>query len=219
MVSPERLESMQKAWMRVLEKYRVAPADAYPPFDALVAAYTAPERHYHNLEHLSEMFKVAERLSGAVEDPNTLHLAIWFHDAVYDSRAKDNERRSGDLAVDLLGTIGVPSSAIERIVQMIWATAHTADSTPPALRDTQVLLDADLAILGASEERYARYAADIRKEYAWVPDAGYRTGRAAVLERFLAAPRIYHTQIMFEEREQPARANLRAEIAGLQASS
>ncbi len=158
MVSPERLESMQKAWTRVLEKYRVAPADAYPPFDALVAAYTSPERHYHNLEHLGEMFKVADRLSAGVEDPHALHLAIWFHDAVYDSRAKDNERRSGELAVDLLGPIGVPSSTIERIVQMIWATAHTADGQPPALRDTQVLLDADLAILGASEDRYARYS-------------------------------------------------------------
>jgi predicted metal-dependent HD superfamily phosphohydrolase len=217
MVSPERLEAMQKAWVRVLEKYRVAPADAYPPFDALVAAYTSPERHYHNLEHLGEMFRVADRLSPGVEDPNALHLAIWFHDAVYDSRAKDNERRSGELAVDLLGPIGVSSSTIERVVQMIWATAHTADGPPPALRDTQVLLDADLAILGASEDRYARYAADIRKEYAWVPAADYRKGRAAVLEKFLAAPRIYQTQTLFEEGEQRARANLRTELALLQA--
>ena len=138
---------------------------------------------------------------------------------MYDSRAKDNERRSGDLAVDLLGTIGVPSSSIERIVQMIWTTAHTADSTPPAARDTQVLLDADLAILGASEERYARYATDIRKEYAWVPEADYRKGRSAVLERFLATPQIYHTRILFEEGEQRARANLRAELASLRTPS
>jgi predicted metal-dependent HD superfamily phosphohydrolase len=216
MVSPERLESMQKGWARVLERYGVAPVDAYPPFDVLVAAYQSPERHYHNLGHLAEMFRVTERLSGQVENPNALHLAIWFHDAVYDSRAKDNERRSGELAVDLLGPIGVPSATIERIVQMIWATAHTTDAGPPASRDTQVLLDADLAILGASEERYARYAADIRKEYAWVPEADYRAGRTAVLEKFLARPRIYHTQIMFEEGDARARANLRAEIASSQ---
>ena len=215
-VSPERLESMQKGWGRALEKYGVTPRDAYPAFDVLVAAYSAPERHYHNLEHLGEMFKVVERLAGLVEQPNALHLAIWFHDAVYDSRAKDNERRSGELAVDLLGPLGVPATTIERIVSMIWSTAHTSGEAP-ALRDTQVLLDADLAILGASEERYARYAADIRKEYAWVPEADYRAGRAAVLTRFLAAPRIYLTQIMFEEGDQRARANMRAELASLQA--
>jgi predicted metal-dependent HD superfamily phosphohydrolase len=215
MVSPERLESMQRAWAKALESFRVAPADAYPVFDVLVAAYTAPERHYHNLEHLAEMFRVAERLSATVEQPAALHLAIWFHDAVYDSRAKDNEDRSGKLAVDLLGPIGVPTSALDRIVQMIWATAHTANAQPPALRDTRVLLDADLAILGASEERYTRYAADIRKEYTWVPDADYRKGRARLLEHFLALPRIYLTDIMFEEGESRARANLQAELAKL----
>jgi predicted metal-dependent HD superfamily phosphohydrolase len=214
MVSPERLASMQGAWVRALEKCRVAPGDAYPAFDALVAAYAAPDRHYHNLEHLAEMFRVADRLSSQVEDPAALHLAIWFHDAVYDSRAKDNERRSGELAVDLLGPIGVPASVIDRIVQMIWATQHAAEQ-PPALRDVRVLLDADLAILGASEERYARYARDIRQEYAWAPDAGYRAGRAAVLEHFLARPHIYLTDAMFDEGEQRARANLRGELAGL----
>jgi predicted metal-dependent HD superfamily phosphohydrolase len=216
MVSPERLESMQRGWVRALEAYRVAPAGAYSPFDLLVAAYTAPERHYHNLEHLAEMFRVVDKLSAEVEQPAALHLAIWFHDAVYDSRSKDNERRSGELAVDLLGPIGVPASTIERIVSMIWATAHTADAGPPAFRDTRALLDADLAILGASEERYARYAADIRKEYSWVPEADYRAGRSAVLERFLASPRIYQTQAMADEGEQRARANLRAELTELQ---
>jgi len=215
MVSPERLESMQRAWVKALEKYRVAPAEAYPAFDVLVAAYTAPERHYHNLEHLAEMFRVVDRLSNIVEDPAALYLAVWFHDAVYDSRAKDNEKRSGELAVDLLGPIGVPASAIERIVQMIWATAHTLDSAPPASRDTRVLLDADLAILGAAPERYARYARDIRSEYAWVSEADYRAGRAAVLGLFLAKPRIYLTDVMFEEGEERARANLTAELAAL----
>ena len=215
MVSPERLESMQKGWVRTLDAYRVTPADAYPAFDVLVAAYTAPDRFYHNLEHLTEVFRVVERLSATVEDPNALALAVWFHDAVYDSRAGDNEKRSAELAVDLLGPIGVPASDVERVVRMIWATAHAAD--PPADRDTRVLLDADLAILGASEERYARYARDIRKEYAWVPDAEYRAGRAAVLTRFLAAPRLYHSPVLFEEGEARARANLRGELAELQA--
>ncbi|MDY3556541.1 hypothetical protein R5W24_005707 [Gemmata sp. JC717] len=210
MVSPERLESMQKGWVRTLERYRVAPADAYPAFDVLVAAYTGPERFYHNLEHLTEMFRVIERLSAAIEDPNAMQLAVWFHDAVYDSRAKDNEQRSGELAVDLLGPIGVPASTIERVVRMIWATAHAAE--PPGDRDTRALLDADLAILGASEERYARYAAAIRNEYAWVPDAEYRAGRAGVLNGFLARPRIYYSEILFAEGEARARANLRAEL-------
>ena len=94
-------------------------------------------------------------------------------------------------------------------------TQHGAEGQPAAGRDTGVLLDADLAILGAAPQRYARYAADIRREYAWVRDAEYRAGRAAVLEQFLARPRIYHAQMMYDEGEQRARENLRAELAAL----
>ena len=215
MISPERLDSLHKDWVRLLERYKVVPGDAGPAFDVLVAAYTAPERHYHNLEHLTEMFRVAGRLVPNTEDPPAVQLAIWFHDAVYDPRAKDNEARSGELAVDLLGPIGVPASAIEKVVRLVRATAHLATADPPGDRDTAALLDADLAILGASEERYRRYAADIRREYAFVPDEEYRRGRASVLRAFLARPRIYHHQIMFEEGQGQALTNLATELKEL----
>jgi predicted metal-dependent HD superfamily phosphohydrolase len=215
MISPERHDALQQGWVKLLARYGVAPADAYPPFDLLVAAYSAPDRYYHNLEHVAEVFRVAGRLVTITDDTGPLHLAVWFHDAVYDSRAKDNESRSADLAVDLLGPIGVPASALERVARLVRATAHRPDDPPPGDRDTTILLDADLAILGASEERYRRYAADIRKEYAWVPDAEYRKGRAAVLGWFLARPRIYWNDLTFQEGEARARANVRAELAEL----
>jgi predicted metal-dependent HD superfamily phosphohydrolase len=215
MVSPERLESMQIAWLKLLERYGVAAANAYPVFDVLIAAYSAPERYYHNLEHLNDMFRVAGRLAPNTDDPTSIQLAIWFHDAVYDPRAKDNESRSGELAVDLLGPIGVPASTIERVVRLIRATAHMDSNEPPADRDTATLLDADLSILGAAEDRYKRYALDIRKEYAWVPEADYRKGRAAVLSKFLARPRLFSHQIMFEEGENQARKNMTEELETL----
>ena len=75
--------------------------------------------------------------------------------------------------------------------------------------DAQVLLDADLAVLGASEADYRVYAEAIRREYAWVAEADYRVGRRRVLESFLARPRIYHLLV---DLEAPARRNLAAEI-------
>jgi predicted metal-dependent HD superfamily phosphohydrolase len=217
MVSPERLDALQQGWVRLVARYGVEPAAAYPPFDLLAAAYSAPDRHYHTLEHLAEMFKVVGRLATINDDPGPLHLAVWFHDAVYDTRAKDNESRSADLVIDLLAPIGVPASALDRVARLVRATAHLNGDQPPGDRDTAALLDADLAILGASEDRYLRYAAAIRKEYAWVPEPEYRTARAGVLERFLARPRIYWNDILFQEGEERARANLRAELADLAA--
>ncbi len=56
------------------------------------------------------------------------------------------------------------------------------------------------------------YAENIRREYAWVPEAEYRMGRRQVLERFLTKPRIFS---LSGELEEPARRNLAAEIARL----
>ncbi|MFO0798180.1 MAG: hypothetical protein U0804_11950 [Gemmataceae bacterium] len=215
MVSPERHAAMQQAWARLLGGYRVTPAAAYPVFDLLVTAYTAPDRHYHNLEHLAEMFRVAARLTAITDDPAPVQLAIWFHDAVYDPRAADNEERSADLAATLLGPLGVPRDEIDRVGRLIRATAHLTHDRPPPDRDTMILLDADLAILGAAPERYARYAGAIRAEYAWVPEAEYRAGRAAVLKRFLARPRLFWTDLAHQEGDAQARANLTAESARL----
>src|SRR5438105_4503102 len=148
-MSPERLELMRFEWGKLLDHYGVAPADAPPAFGVLVAAYSAPERHYHNLEHLDEMFRVPDRLAPNVADPAAVQLAIWFHDAVYDPRAKDNESRSADLAHTLLGPIGVPRSELDRVARLVLATAHLSGGQPAGDRETAILLDADLAILGS----------------------------------------------------------------------
>jgi predicted metal-dependent HD superfamily phosphohydrolase len=209
MISPERVEALQGQWVRLVARWGVTPAAAYPVFDRLVAAHAEPHRHYHTLEHVAEVLRVAGRLGAS---PAVL-LAVWFHDAVYDPRAADNEERSATLAAELLGGLGVP--AVERVADLIRATTHAAG---PADAETAVLLDADLAILGAAEVRYRRYAADIRREYAHVPDDAYRHGRAAVLRAFLARERIYRTEVMFAEGEAAARRNLADELAGLAAA-
>jgi len=81
--------------------------------------------------------------------------------------------------------------------------------------DGCVLSDADLAILAASRERYEEYAADVRREYAHVPDPDFRTGRAAVLRDLLAKPHLFHTAYAREHWEAAARANVERELATL----
>jgi predicted metal-dependent HD superfamily phosphohydrolase len=204
---------MQAGWVQLLARYGVEPAAAYPVFDRLVAAYSEPHRFYHTLEHVHEVLRVAGRLADTATDPAAVQLAAWFHDAVYDSRAIDNESRSAALASELLAPLGAPASVLTHVEAMIRATAHAgaADVDP----DTAVLLDADLAILSAEERRYARYSADVRREYAWVDDATYRIGRTRVLQGFLDRPRIYRTERMFAAAEDAARRNIGAEIERL----
>jgi predicted metal-dependent HD superfamily phosphohydrolase len=214
-VDSQNLLIMQQGWVRLMERCRVEPAAAQPAFELLAAAYNSADRHYHTFEHLEEMFRIAGRLTAITDDPRALQLAIWFHDAVYDPRAKDNEARSAELAVALLGPIGVPRSALDVAIRLIEATAHLASPKPPGDRETAILLDADLAILGSAPERYRRYAADIRKEYGWVPAAEYRSARSNVLHQFLARPRLFWTDVMYAECEARARQNMEGEVRGL----
>jgi predicted metal-dependent HD superfamily phosphohydrolase len=215
MISPERLDGLQRAWVGLVGGYGVPPAAAYPVFDRLVEAHAESHRHYHTLEHVAEVLRVVGRLGRYVANGSTVQLAVWFHDAVYDPRAKDNEARSADLASRELGELGLPADVVTRVYELVLSTAHLSGGGASG-PDADVLHDADLAILAAAEQRYRRYADDVRKEYAWVPDADYRAGRTNVLRMFLDRPQVFRTDLMREEGEEAARRNMTAEIERLQ---
>ncbi len=185
-------------------------------FQLLIAAYTKPDRHYHNLDHLHHLLTILERFDREnspqlerLQDPSSVILAAWFHDFVYDAQAGDNEVQSARAATELLSNLNM-SLDLDRIEQLILATqGHQVD---PNDADLCVFLDADLAILGADPFRYAAYRRSIRSEYDWVDDVFYRAGRSRVLASFLQRDRLYYTDLLFDELEAIARMNLQQEI-------
>jgi predicted metal-dependent HD superfamily phosphohydrolase len=131
---------------------------------------------------------------------------------VYEPGATDNEARSAQWARSALGAAGCRPSAAERVHDLVLATRHDAPVTEP---DAQLLVDLDLAILGAPPERFDEYEHQVRAEFAMVPVQLFRERRREILEGFLARERIYRTAPMHAAREQVARANLRRSIAAL----
>ena len=184
----------------------------------LEALYAAPDRHYHGLSHIKALLGLLEAYSASFADPEAVYAAIWFHDAIYDSRAKDNEARSAALAVERL-TGMVEPERLAKIRAMIEATAtHTVPdfSDPAARSDAALFLDMDLSILGASPADFAAYEAAVRKEYGWVEELAWRQGRSAVLRTFLSRPNIFHTQTFRQDYEERARANMARSLAALE---
>lgn len=183
----------------------------------LVSAYTAPERHYHDLRHIEAMLRLADDCGGAITDRDALEAAIWFHDAIYDTRRNDNEERSAALAVARLAdTAGEDRTG--RIAAMIRATAGHAmpDLTDAAARrDCALFLDLDLAILGSPAADFNAYEAAVRREYDWVSESQWTLGRRAVLAGFLARPAIYVTDRFQASHEAAARGNVARAIARL----
>ena len=202
-------------WTATLRPFAPDASATDAAFADLVAAYAEPHRAYHTLAHIAAVLATLDTLRDEAADWPALQLAAWFHDGVYDPRRADNEAQSAAVATRTLAGLGLPAALIGRVAALILQT-QTHDPAPGD-PDAPLLLDADLAILGAAPAEYARFAAAIRQEYAWVPDADYRAGRAAVLRRFLQRPRLYHTARLFDAREAAARRNLTGEIATLTA--
>ena len=172
----------------------------------LIEAYGEPHRRYHDSLHLMEVLQVLSNLGN--EDP-AVWIAALYHDAVYDPKSATNEEDSVAFMLEAHAEMGV--EPLKGIAELILATKTHRAETP----GQEMLLDADLAILGALPDRYDEYARAIREEYAHVPDEAYRPARAAILRGFLERDRIYHSPAMVDE-EARARVNLVREIQTLE---
>jgi predicted metal-dependent HD superfamily phosphohydrolase len=187
-----------------------------PPADevhaGLIARYQEPHRHYHTTQHLAECFARLDEVDVPIEHAPEVELASWYHDAIYDTHRQDNEAQSAALARSEGGRAGLPEAVLARVDALILATRHDA---APATPDATLLVDVDLAILGAPVERFDEYERQVRTEYAWVPVPLFRSRRREILEGFLSRPRIYGTEAFRATFEDAARANLSRSIRAL----
>src|SRR5678815_3519426 len=96
-----------------------------PVFDDLLARYTAPDRHYHDIAHIVASLRELDTVRAMARDPDAIELAIWFHDCIYDATRLDNEEQSAAIARQALHQMGASSELIESISGLIMATQHT----------------------------------------------------------------------------------------------
>lgn len=202
---------LERSWRRAWAAIG-AQGEGSEVFEGLVAAWSGPRRRYHSLQHLEECLALYEEHAGLATHPGEVELALWFHDAVYELRAKDNELRSAELAESALAAAQVEAQAVQRVRRLVLATRHEA---LPETDDEALLVDIDLSILGAPGERFDEYEVQVRQEYSWVPRALFRMKRREILAGFLARPAIYATAAIRAAREQQARANLARSLAKL----
>lgn len=181
-------------------------------FDALRTRYAQRHRAYHDAEHVEDCLRWLDATADLAANLHELAVAIYFHDAVYQPGATDNEARSAELFRELAAEAGVPGSVSERITRLIEATAeHTGASGDGAL-----LNDIDQAILGSPPPRYARYVDEIRREHSRFSDRQFEAGRTRFLRGLLSRRHIYATPRFRETHEQRARTNILGELRELE---
>lgn len=176
--------------------------------------YSEPHRAYHNLEHITDCFAKLDAASDLVHNRLPLELAIFYHDVIYDPKAKggQNEQDSADFAAEMLSRAGLPDSEVAIVYHLIIDTQHKEISKSA---DGRLLVDIDLTILGADQDRFQRYEREIREEYSWVEEQAYRAGRAAIMQSFLDRERLYQNDYFYERFELKARENLKELIKNL----
>jgi predicted metal-dependent HD superfamily phosphohydrolase len=185
-------------------------------FAELERGYQSPGRFYHTLDHVRACLEELDGARQLCAQPDSVELALWFHDVVYDPRAMDNEAQSAALLLDAAGRMGIEAGFARHAALIVLQTAHALPFQENALdADAAVACDADLAILGKPSEVFTAYEHAILREYAFLPEDEFRAGRARVLAGFLARQQIYQTAFFRDKYEKHARVNLAESIERL----
>ena len=227
-IRPRLLRAWEAAFAPHLERAEVSPniraqlaAEVADLGESLLQAWEQPHRAYHHSAHLSQMLADLDRLYSG-RTPLIATLAAWFHDAVYEGVPGEDERRSEQLAGASLeplvaaGLLSTDELQMVRLLVRATATHELPESADlpagyePA--DIEVFLDADMAILAAKPARYRRYLRGVYSEYSHFDDEAFRTGRTSFLHSILERERIFLSKQARKLWEEPARANLQAEL-------
>jgi len=191
-------------WNRLWSILGAARADE-TLFSSIIAKYSEPHRKYHTLRHLEECLSHLDETQHLAARPAEIELALWFHDAIYDVRRQDNEKRSAEWARASAEAASLPAEVCDRVQHLVLATRHDAG---PESADEAILVDIDLAILGASPQRFEEYETAIREEYNWVPRLVFDVKRRSILNGFLRRGQVFRTAYFAERFERQARENL-----------
>jgi predicted metal-dependent HD superfamily phosphohydrolase len=200
---------IQNKWRRLLKGFNIDEKIINQTFSEIATVYRCQGRYYHNLTHIQEMLQIVYNLNSKYKLDVSIVFATWFHDIVYDTQANDNEERSADYARNLLSSLNIPSSTIDKTCSLILTTKYHKASEDDF--ETKILVDADLAILGSNPKRYSEYMLLIRQEYAWVPEQEYIVARKRALISFMERAYIFHTPELLHL-EASARQNIKEEI-------
>ncbi len=208
------MRHLAESWLRTAAAVG-ARGDVAGAGAGLLVRWAEPHRRYHDVAHLDAVLRRVDELSAVAVEVDLVRLGAWFHDAVYDPTATDNEARSALLADKVLTQLRIPAARVARVVELVALTA--THSPGDGDRDGAVLCDADLAVLASDAAGYERYTEAVRAEYAHLDDATFTAGRARILRSLLDRPALFGTEHGRTTWETPARVNVRRELDALQA--
>lgn len=204
----QKINTLQNVFTNICLKYSENQIVIEELWSEIKKYYSEKTRFYHTFDHIFDIYVQFFKLRTEIKDFETIMFSMFYHDIIYNPQRADNEEQSVVFMQKSLSKIGFQKDKIERCKEQILATkSHIAYNN-----DTNIFLDADLAILGQSDEDYKLYTQKIRQEYSFVSDEDYTKGRVGLLKHFLEMERIYKTEYFFDKFENQARKNIKKEL-------
>lgn len=188
-----------------------AGADADVVYDEVHFYYSEAGRHYHTPKHIEHCLAQFDFAADAMDDADAVEMAIWFHDLIFDTNAKDNELQSAHRFVELAGDSMGPEYKT-RVYDLIMVTAAPR---LPKTNDQGFMLDIDLSSFGLPWDEMVRDSAAVRQESSDLTDAEFFPGQRAFLESLVNRKHFYCTEYFRSRIETTARSNIRRYLENL----
>jgi predicted metal-dependent HD superfamily phosphohydrolase len=173
-------------------------------FVELARRYSEPRRRYHGWNHLLHCLKQFDLAAALMNEPDAVEMALWFHDAVYDFGAPDNEQKSAELFTQLAER-QFSSAFVDKVDALILLTRH---QQAPTDWDQRFMVDIDLSSLALDWDTFTRDSENIRQENEHLEDDVFYPKQAGFLESLLARRSIYYSDFFSKLYERAARDNI-----------
>jgi predicted metal-dependent HD superfamily phosphohydrolase len=189
------------------------PPSARRIYAGLAELYGESHRHYHTLNHIRHCLAEFDRAAALMDHPDAIEMALWFHDAIYQPGASDNEWRSAELFRQWSNGRGPPAFQ-RRVHELIMATTHQES---PHDQDARFMVDIDLSSFGLPWEQCAQDGRLIRAEFADLHDDEYYPGHLQFLRVLQSRPTFFFTEWFRQRYETVACGHVARIITELQA--
>jgi predicted metal-dependent HD superfamily phosphohydrolase len=182
-----------------------------PVFAELARLYSEPSRFYHGWTHLLDCLDQLDLAAMLLDDPDAVEMALWFHDAVYEPGASDNEQKSAELFGLLAGEYFPPAFS-NKIHEYILLTRH---QEAPGDLDGGFMVDVDLSSFAANWDKFLQDSYNIRSENDYLADDEFYPKQIGFLQSLLERQRIFFSDHFYTQYEGIARLNITRFLAKL----
>jgi predicted metal-dependent HD superfamily phosphohydrolase len=205
-------QRFEKLWLRCARD--AAAAEPQQFFAQVQQHYNEPHRRYHTPAHITHCLTQFDAARTQMQLPDTVELAIWYHDVIYDVGAADNELQSARLLRRHAQGV-MPEELVQCVHDLIMVTVHGRQQ--PATPDQGYMVDIDLSSFGLPWPRFLRDSVAVREEFPHMSDAQFYPRQREFLSSLLARESFCITAFFRKRHETRARKNITRYLADLEA--